>query len=130
MKKIREKSVQLIDPNGNSSSALLFSGPSDVPDNKRFPTTMMTLALSTYDVGLALVALSDMLQWKKLSLMCDTVHIRLNSILRGVTLAFTKRSADFDILTTRFISESIDNPYPEALTKSCQHSRSEFAYLI
>jgi hypothetical protein len=109
---------------------ITFSGPSDVNDKRRFPTTMMTLATSHHDVGKALIVLPDMLQWKKLSFMCDTMHIRSESIRAGVLAAFTERSVDFDISTTKFRSGSIDDPHLKALIKSCQHSRSEFKYSV
>jgi hypothetical protein len=108
----------------------LLSGPSGVTDFKRFSTVLVTLPASSQDFGLALIQFSDMFQWKRLSVMSDTVHVRLNDLLKGIIQIFRKRAVDFDILTTQFDSASRDNPYPKALVKSSQHSRSKYAHLV
>jgi hypothetical protein len=99
-----------------------------VTDFQRYPTTMMTYSGGAVSLGLSLTIFADMFHWRRLSILFDTVNVRVENTLRGIMLALNKRSVDFDILTTTFNSDAKADSlgYPAALTKAGQHSRSMF----
>jgi hypothetical protein len=100
------------------------SGPASIPELERYPTVIASSAGPTSEIGQSLLGLLDHFQWKRVSIMLDAVHPRVENIMDGIIVAFIERVADFDILTTKLNSKVDVNPYPVALTKSAGHSRS------
>ncbi|OQV18413.1 hypothetical protein BV898_07616 [Hypsibius exemplaris] len=92
-------------------------------NSKRSPTSLLTYRGQSEAVGVGLTSLLDRFGWKKLSIMVDTVDVRVRDFILAVMNPLKVRATQFDVLTTNYDSGKGLEEYPAALVASAEHSR-------
>ena len=109
----------------------LSSGPTDATTSpQRFPTVLSTFRGDSEALGLSLTRLLPLFNWRRLSVILDSIASRVRDFFRLILVPFGRLATKFDILTTTCTSNSSEGgkSYAQVLTESAQHSRGTFIY--